>query len=187
MGIISIFVMAVALAMDAFAVSLTIGINTINEKKNKMSLKAGLYFGIFQGIMPLIGWVLGIRLIKYIESIDHWIAFILLAFLGVKMIYEAIKGEEEELIKEYTNKEFMVLGFATSVDALAAGLSLACVGTNILLAVLIIGVVTFVLSYIGVELGEKIGEKISKKAELLGGLILVFIGVKILIEHLLQK
>lgn len=184
MSIVSIFFTAIGLAMDAFAVSLTIGLRGNQSDRNKLALKAGVYFGGFQALMPFIGWVLGIKFTKYIESVDHWIAFILLSAIGVKMLIDSLKGEEEEDVDVHTNKKFLLLAVATSIDALAVGVSLAFLNINIISSVAIIGVVTFVLSMIAVYLGKIIGGFLQKKAGVIGGIILILIGVNILCEHL---
>lgn len=184
MSIVSLVLTAIGLAMDAFAVSITIGLKGKQQEKKVLALKSGIYFGGFQALMPLIGWLLGIRFTKYIENIDHWIAFILLSIIGGKMLIESIKGEEDDEIDVHTNKKFLILAIATSIDALAVGVSLAFLNINIWLSILIIGAVTFVLSIIAVYLGEVIGEFLKNKAGILGGIILIFIGIKILLEHL---
>lgn len=186
MSIISILMIGLGLAMDALAVSITIGINSNKKSKIKMAFKAALFFGSFQAIMPFIGWAVGRNFTKYIEMMDHWIAFILLAIIGGKMICEALKGEESEEEKTYSNKTLLILAIATSIDALAVGISFAFLNVNILLAILIIGVVTFVLSFIAVYVGEKLGEMFKSRAEIFGGVVLILIGLKILIEHLVK-
>lgn len=186
MSILSIILIAIGLSMDAFAVSMSIGINTKEENKLKMALKSGIFFGGFQAIMPLIGWLLGVKFAYYIEKIDHWVAFLLLAFIGGKMLYEAFHNEEENDIKEYSNKEFFILAIATSIDALAVGVSFALLSVNIVYAVSIIGVTTMILSIVAVFIGKVLGSVFKSKAEILGGLILVGIGIKILVEHLVS-
>lgn len=181
MSILSILLTALALAMDAFAVSLSIGMNSKNEKA-KIGLKAGLYFGIFQGVMPLIGWALGRSFTNYIVKFDHWIAFILLSVIGGKMIYEAIK-EEKEVVNDLGVKMMLLLSIATSIDALAVGVSFAFLNVNIWLAVSLIGIVTLVMCFIGVIMGTKLGDIFGRKAEIVGGCILILIGLKILLEH----
>ena len=184
MSIISILLTAIGLSMDAFAVALTIGMNINNVDRNKIAIKSGIYFGIFQGIMPFLGWILGIKFTKYIQSIDHWIAFALLTFIVVKMIIDGVKPNEENKIKEYSNKTFFILAIATSIDALAIGVTFAFLNINILSAIIIIGITTFVLSVSAVYLGKVIGNVIKNKAGIFGGLILLIIGLKILLEHL---
>lgn len=189
MSIISILLTAIGLSMDAFAVALTIGMNINNVDRNnvdrnKIAIKLGIYFGIFQGIMPFLGWILGMKFTKYIQSIDHWIAFALLTLIGVKMIIDGVKPNEENKIKEYSNKTFFILAIATSIDALAIGVTFAFLNINILSAIFIIGITTFVLSVSAVYLGKVIGNIIKNKAGIFGGLILLIIGLKILLEHL---
>ena len=185
MSIISIFLTAVGLAMDAFAASITIGINISKENKRKIALKTGMFFGGFQAVMPFIGWLLGVNFIEYIEKIDHWIAFVLLSFIGGKMIFESLKKDNyKKDEKEYSNKSFFLLAIATSIDALAVGVSFAFLNVNILYAVIMIGIVTMLLSIMAVYLGKVLGEKFKNKAELFGGAILIVIGIKILLEHL---
>ena len=182
-----LFLIGVGLSMDAFAVSICKGLGM--EKVNKkQAVIIGLYFGGFQGLMPLLGWFLGIRFQKYITSVDHWIAFVLLAFIGGKMILEAVRDKDvEEIAKKdlpLNHKEMFLLAIATSIDALAVGITFAFLGTPIVQAVLIIGCTTFVLSIFGVAVGNSFGTKYKKKAEIAGGIILILIGLKILLEHL---
>lgn len=186
MSIISILLIGLGLAMDAFAVSLTVGMNTTKKDKWGMALKAGAFFGGFQGIMPLIGWAVGMSFAEYIQKIDHWIAFILLAVVGGKMIFEAMKEEDisEKEEKGYSNKRFIILAIATSIDALAVGISFAFLNVNILSAISIIAIITFVICMIGVFLGKTLCNILGSKAEIAGGVILVIIGIKILLDHL---
>lgn len=185
MSLISIFLIGLGLAMDAFAVSLTVGMNTNKDEKWKMALKASAFFGGFQGLMPFIGWAIGIGFAEYIEKIDHWIAFILLVLIGGKMIFEAIKEDDNSQKEEkgYSNKRFIILAIATSIDALAVGISFAFLNVNILSAISIIGIVTFIICMIGVCLGKVLCRIFGSKAEIVGGAILIIIGIKILIEH----
>lgn len=184
MSILSIILTAIGLAMDAFAVSLSIGMSVSKGEKIKTAIKAGAYFGLFQGIMPLIGWLLGIKFTKYIQSFDHWVAFILLGIIGLKMIIDGIKNDDDDDITEYSNKKFIILAVATSIDALAVGVTFAFLNINIFLAVAIIALVTFVLSMAAVYLGEIIGSIIKNKSGIFGGVILVIMAFKILLEHL---
>lgn len=186
MNLISIVMIAIGLSMDAFAVSLTTGMTTDKSNRLKIAFKAGIFFGGFQGIMPLIGWLLGINFIQYIEKIDHWIAFILLVFIGGKMIIESIrdKGEEEKEI-DLSNKKFLILAIATSIDALAVGVSFAFLNVNIIFASLVIACITFIFSFAAVYIGKIFGEVLKSKSEIIGGIILVIMGSKILIEHLM--
>jgi putative Mn2+ efflux pump MntP len=188
--IIDIILLSIGLAMDAFSVSVANGAS-YGKKSIRLMLICGLYFGIFQGIMPLIGYLVGSIFSTYIEMIDHWIAFILLLFLGIKMILEAVKKKENEVVENSNERKFpstkmmFVLAIATSIDALAAGISLTLyTPLEAGVAIVSITVVTFFLSGLGVNLGFKIGNKLNKKAEILGGIILIVIGIKILIEHL---
>lgn len=184
---IELFLIGVGLSMDAFAVSVCKGL-AMGKINKKQAVVIGLYFGGFQALMPLIGWALGIRFQQYITSIDHWIAFVLLAFLGGKMIVEAVRESDEQEIAEkdlpLNHKEMLLLAIATSIDALAVGITFAFLNTPILTAIAIIGGTTFVLSIAGVVTGNYFGTRYKKKAEIAGGVILILIGVKILLEHL---
>jgi len=185
MGFLEIFMIAVGLSMDAFAVALCKGLN-MKKINYKNALIVGLFFGGFQAIMPLIGWFLGKQFEQYITSFDHWIAFFLLSFIGGKMIVEALRVEyicsvSEDKLKL---KELFVLAIATSIDALAVGITFAFLKVSILTSILIIGATTFVISFGGVALGNRFGIKYKDKAELAGGIVLILIGLKILLEHL---
>ncbi|VEP17205.1 putative manganese efflux pump MntP [Hyella patelloides LEGE 07179] len=176
--------LALGLAADAFAVSLTSGLLIQRIKINK-ALKIALFFGGFQCLMPLIGWGAGINFNHLIAEFDHWIAFGLLSFIGVKMIYESCQLESErEQFNPLDSYTLLILAIATSIDALAAGLGLSLLKSSIILAASLIGIITFCLSFIGVFIGHKIGDKFNNKIEIMGGLILIFIGSKILFEHL---
>jgi putative Mn2+ efflux pump MntP len=184
---ITLFLIGVGLSMDAFAVSICKGLGM--EKVNKkQAVIIGLYFGGFQALMPLIGWLLGIRFQKYITSVDHWIAFILLALIGGKMVFEALYEKEEVSVDQkdlpLNHKEMLLLAIATSIDALAVGITFAFLDTPIVEAIIIIGCTTFVLSIVGVVVGNFFGTRYQKKAEIAGGIILILIGLKILLEHL---
>ena len=184
---IELLLMGVGLAMDAFAVSICKGLGMTKVNK-KQAVTIGVFFGGFQALMPLIGWILGKQFERYITSVDHWIAFILLGFIGGKMIVESLKPEEEKEIEKSDMpldlKEMFVLAIATSIDALAVGITFAFLGTPIIEAIAIIGIVTFLISIGGVYVGNFFGSKYKNKAELAGGLILVLLGVKIFLEHL---
>ena len=173
--------------MDAFSVSLANGLAERDMRKGRMCVMAGT-FGFFQALMPMIGWLLGRQFEQYIVSIDHWIAFVLLAFIGGKMIAEARKPEEEETPIEMDQpldlKELLVMAVATSIDALAVGISFAFLNYPLVEAVTVIGVTTFFISVAGVYIGNYFGNKYQKKAEMAGGVILILIGTKILLEHL---
>lgn len=187
MGLIELCFIAVGLSMDAFAVSICKGL-ACREQNLRSNLLAGLYFGGFQGLMPAIGWLLGVRFSEAITSIDHWIAFVLLSFIGGSMIRESRSGaEEEELDASFGFRAMLPLAVATSIDALAVGVSFAFLGMTgreILGAAALIGAVTFVLSAVGVRVGSVFGSRFKSRAELCGGVILIFIGLKTLLEHL---
>ena len=183
MSIIELFLLAVGLSMDAFAVSVCKGLS-MREMSLKKAAVIGLWFGGFQALMPLIGYVLGSNFQKQIESIDHWIAFGLLAIIGGNMIRESFSKEEENVDASIKARDMLVLAIATSIDALAVGISLACIKVRIVPAISFIGTVTLVLSMIGVKVGTVFGTKYKSRAELAGGVILVLLGVKILLEHL---
>lgn len=178
-----LFVIAVGLSMDAFAVSICKGLS-VQKLKPRHAVIAGAYFGGFQALMPVVGWLLGRQFESLIKSIDHWIAFVLLALIGANMIREAVKNEEENLNDSFSPRTMLPLAVATSIDALAVGVTFAFLDVEIVPAVSMIGVTTFVLSAVGVKIGNVFGAKYKSKAELVGGIVLVVMGVKILIEHL---
>ena len=185
---IELFLLGIGLAMDAFAVSVCKGLG-MRRLNKKQALIIGLYFGGFQALMPLVGWLLGSQFQKYITSIDHWIAFILLGFIGGKMMIEAIREwNEEETVDvmdaPLDHKNMLVLAVATSIDALAVGITFAFLDTPIIEAITIIGITTMIISIIGVVVGNFFGSRYKSKAEFIGGLILVLLGLKILLEHL---
>ena len=185
---IELFLLGIGLAMDAFAVSVCKGLG-MRRLNKKQTLIIGLYFGGFQALMPLIGWLLGSQFQKYITSIDHWLAFILLGFIGGKMMIEAIREwNEEETVDvidaPLDHKNMLVLAVATSIDALAVGITFAFLDTPIIEAITIIGITTMIISIIGVVVGNFFGSRYKSKAEFIGGLILVLLGLKILLEHL---
>lgn len=182
MGIIEIFLISIGLAMDAFAVSICKGLSMKKLNIRKMII-VGLYFGVFQAVMPLIGFFLGKGFESFVTSIDHWIAFILLLFIGANMIKEAF-GDYEEANDDTSFKVMVILAIATSIDALAVGITFAFLKVNIMLAVFLIGIITFGISALGVIIGNKFGNKFEKRAKLFGGAILILMGTKILIEHL---
>ena len=183
MSLWDLFLIAVALAMDAFAVSICKGLS-VQRLEKKHLLLAGLWFGGFQGLMPFLGWLLGVRFQEIIMQIDHWIAFVLLGFIGVHMILEALGEDADEYNASFAVGEMLTLALATSIDALAVGVTFAFLQVQIIPAVLSIGFITFVLSMVGVKIGHIFGAKYKKKAELFGGVVLVGIGIKILLEHL---
>lgn len=183
---IETFLIAVSLAMDAFAVSVSSGIS-VPGFGWKHAVKMGAYFGFFQLAMPLLGWLLGSGVSQYIEAVDHWIAFGLLAFIGGRMVWEALKkgcGEAEQPAADLSARRLTVLAVATSIDALAVGVSMAFIDVNILFAAVVIGLVAFVLSVLGGLMGRRLGCLFQRRAEVAGGLVLIGIGVKILLEHL---
>ena len=182
MGFIELLLIAVGLSMDAFAVSVCKGLS-VKKVGVKHAALAGLYFGGFQFLMPVIGYLLGFRFESVIESIDHWVAFVLLAFIGGNMIKESF-GKAEELNDDFGVKTMLLMAIATSIDALAVGITFAFLEVQILPAAGLIGVTTFLLSFAGIYIGNVFGARYKSKAELAGGIILVLIGVKILLEHL---
>ena len=177
-----LFLIAVGLSMDAFAVSVCKGLS-VKQLRPKHALLAGLYFGGFQFLMPVIGWLLGYRFESMISSVDHWIAFGLLILIGGNMIKESF-SEEEELNDDFGVKTMLLLAVATSIDALAVGVTFAFLSVRILPAAGLIGVTTFLLSVVGIYIGRAFGAKYQAGAERLGGIILILIGLKILLEHL---
>jgi len=184
MEISELFILSVALGMDAFAVSICKGL-AMPKMRWRRAFVVGAYFGSFQALMPCIGYYLGVGFEDKIKNMDHWIAFGLLCFIGVKMIKEAIKEQEENIDDSISFKSMVFLAIATSIDALAVGVTFAFLRVNILQAIIAIGVITFCLCIWGVKIGNVFGDKHKKKAELAGGIILIFMGVKILLEHLL--
>lgn len=186
MGITQLVLIAVGLSMDAFAVAICKGLN-MTKINYKHCFLIALFFGGFQGLMPFIGWLVGTQFAGYITSFDHWIAFGLLLIIGSKMIYDAFQKDDcgTEKDDSLPLRELLILAIATSIDALAMGVTFALVpNTNILTSVLLIGFITFGLSFVGVMVGNRFGSKFGKKAEFAGGIILVIIGIKILVEHL---
>ena len=185
MGLLELFILAVGLSMDAFAVSVCKGLATQRVNPKHMII-AGIWFGGFQALMPLIGYFLGTAFEKYVTAVDHWIAFILLGAIGGNMIKEAFSGGENEADGSFGFKTMLVMAIATSIDALAVGITFALLpDVNIVAAVSFIGVTTFILSAVGVKIGNVFGAKYKSKAELAGGIILIILGIKILIEHLI--
>ena len=189
MGIIELVLTAVGLSMDAFAAAICKGLN-MQKINHKHAFIISLFFGGFQGLMPFIGWVMGKQFESYITDFDHWIAFALLAFIGGKMLVEALKKDDDACCCDcgaFDVKDVLVLAVATSIDALAVGITFATLKMQLaetVVAVLIIAIVTFGFSYAGVAIGNRFGAKFKNKAEFAGGVILVLIGVKILLEHL---
>lgn len=186
MDLLSLFLIAVGLSMDAFAVSVCKGLATPNYKL-KYSMICGAWFGGFQALMPAVGYLLGVNFKKYITAIDHWIAFVLLALIGFNMIREALKNDDEGADPSFTAKSMSLLAVATSIDALAIGITFAFLDVNIVAAVLFIGVCTFVISAAGVKIGSAFGTRFKSKAEIAGGAILIILGLRILVEHLMNS
>ena len=183
MGLIELFLIAVGLSMDAFAVSVCKGL-AMPKCTFKKAAIVGLWFGGFQALMPAIGYVLGAQFQETIASIDLWIAFLLLALIGGNMIHEALDNDEEEADASLDVKTMFLLAVATSIDALAIGITFAFLKVNIIPAVCFIGIVTFIISFAGVKIGNVFGVRYKNKAEIVGGVILILLGLKILLEHL---
>jgi len=179
---ITILLVAFGLAVDSFSVSITNGLANKTFRASH-ALKIGLFFGLFQAIMPLIGWFAGVHILDLISGFDHWIAFGLLALIGCRMIYESVRAESKKLVGSLGLGLLLTLSVATSVDALAVGLSFSFLRISIIAPAIIIGVVSFSFSFLGVYLGGKLGRFLRNRVELLGGLILIAIGVRILVEH----
>ncbi len=183
MSIFELFVLAIGLSMDAFAVSICKGLS-VQKLELKHMLVVGAYFGGFQALMPAIGYVLGSQFEHLIVSIDHWIAFVLLLFIGGNMIKESRENDVDDLDDDFGFKTMILLAIATSIDALAVGITFAFLRVDIMAAVVFIGCITFICSAFGVKIGNVFGVKYKSKAELAGGVILILIGTKILLEHL---
>lgn len=183
MNLFSLFAIAVGLSMDAFAVSVCKGL-AMRRLSLKNTVIIGLWFGGFQALMPLLGYFLGSQFQRYITSIDHWIAFALLALIGISMIREALSKEEESINDSVDFRNMLVLAVATSIDALAVGITFAFLDVGIVPAVSFIGIITFTLSMAGVKVGNLFGMRYKSRAELAGGIILICIGLEILLEHL---
>lgn len=187
MDVWELLLIGVGLSMDAFAVSVCKGLG-MRKVNMRTSTVLALFFGGFQALMPLIGWALGSQFLWLIEPIDHWIAFGLLAFIGGKMLVEAVRGEDEEADEGDAERidlsEFLMLAIATSIDALAVGISFAALSVQIVPAITLIGVTTFLLTYVGVAVGHFFGARWQRPASIAGGIVLILIGCKILLEHL---
>ena len=188
MGIIEVILIGIILSMDAFAAAMCRGL-TMRKIDYKQAVIIALTFGVFQAVMPIIGWLLGSTFENLISNVDHWVAFGLLTLIGGKMIYDGVtKKKDDEDKKEGDKlkiKELLVMAIATSIDALAVGITFAIVdGLSIWLSVGVIGIITFILCFIGVIIGHKFGNRFEKQATLIGGIVLILIGVKILLEHL---
>lgn len=183
MGALGLIVIAIGLAMDAFAVSICKGLS-MKKMSWKKAIIIGAYFGLFQAIMPLTGYLLGVGFQDKVVGIDHWIAFVLLSLIGIDMIKDAFSKESDDKNDSVHFNEMIILALATSVDALAVGITFAFLDVNIIPAILLIGIITFIISVVGVKIGNIFGDKYEKKAEFVGGIILILMGIKILLEHL---
>ena len=183
MGIVELLLISVGLAMDAFAVSVGKGM-TLKRVQPRHALSAGVWFGGFQGLMPLIGYYVGRSFAEYVVSVDHWIAFGLLVLIGLNMIRETIWGDDEEQDSDFGVRTMLIMAIATSIDALAVGVSMAFLDVNIWFSAAVICIVTLIISAAGVYLGTVFGARLGSKAGIVGGLILIAIGVKILVEHM---
>lgn len=187
MGLIELVLIAVGLSMDAFAVSICKGLG-MKRLDVKQAAIIAVFFGGFQGLMPVIGWALGTGFQSYITPVDHWVAFALLAFIGAKMLFDAFHDDEEDSQELSSDrlaiKEVVLLAIATSIDALAVGITFAFLQVDIVVSVLLIGIITFALSFIGVAVGHQFGARFEKPASIVGGVVLILIGLKILLEHL---
>ena len=187
MSLLELFIIAVGLSMDAFAVALCKGLG-MKRVNYRHALVIALFFGMFQALMPVIGWALGTQFERFITPIDHWIAFCLLAFIGGKMLLDAVRNEGCKECGEYRERldlrELLMLAVATSIDALAVGITFAFLHVDIVLSATIIGIITFAISFAGVVAGNRFGARFERPATIVGGVVLVLIGVKILLEHL---
>lgn len=186
MGFVEIFLIGIGLSMDAFAVSVCKGL-AMHRISYARALVIALFFGMFQGVMPVIGWALGSTLAPYVTTVDHWIAFVLLAVVGGKMLWDAFHDEGEGCTCDDGRldvRELFALAIATSIDALAVGIGFSFLQINIVGAALVIGVTTFCLSIVGVVVGNRFGARFEKPSQIVGGIVLIVIGLKILLEHL---
>ena len=184
MGLLEIIIISLGLSMDAFAVSITLGLS-VHKPKLKEFLIPGIYFGIFQALMPLVGYCAGINFASKIQHLDHWVAFVLLGLIGGKMVKESFSKENKMKENPFGFTTMLLLAIATSIDALAVGITFAFFECNIFKATMIIGLTTFCISICGVKMGNIFGTNFRSKAELMGGIVLILLGVKILVEHLL--
>jgi len=183
MGILELFLIAISLSMDAFAVSICKGL-TLQKFKLKYALTAGVYFGLFQATMPVIGYFVGKQFTNYITTYDHWIAFILLSFVGIKMLWEALKKDDDDTDTDMSLKAMLPLAIATSIDALAVGITFAFLKVGIFFSSSLIGITTFIISALGVKIGSLFGAKHKKVAEISGGIVLILLGLKMLLQGL---
>lgn len=182
MTLLEILLIAIGLAMDAFAVSICKGIS-LKKMNWKKAIIIALYFGIFQALMPIVGYMVGSAFELFVTKVDHWIAFALLTIIGANMLKEAFAKDTDNLNENVDFKTMIILAIATSIDALAVGITFAFLQANIVISSAIIGIVTFIISIIGVKIGNKFGDKYERNAEVVGGFILIFMGIKILLEH----
>lgn len=183
MGVLELLLLSIGLAMDAFTVSICKGIS-MRKMNWKKAIIIGLYFGGFQALMPTLGYFLGTAFQSLVTSVDHWIAFVLLGIIGGEMIKESFEIDSENQNDDVSFKTMIILAIATSIDALAVGITFAFLNVNLGLAVSLIGIITFILVVAGTKIGNRFGDKYEKKAEFVGGVILILLGVKILLEHL---
>lgn len=183
MTLLSLIILAIGLSMDSFAVSLTCGV-MMRPFVTKRACRFALILAVFQGIMPIVGWLLGVGFRNYIEAYDHWIALAMLGYLGSRMIYEALHNNEQECFDPGCTRTSMSLGLATSIDAMAVGISLSFLRVDMLQSALVIGITTFIFSMGGILIGKMIGNYLKRGAGILGGTILIFIGLKICAEHM---
>jgi len=184
MDVVTIFLLALALAIDAFAVAVAAG-SVLGRAHRRQVFRLSFHFGLFQFLMPLLGWLVGREVVKVIEAYDHWVAFGLLGLIGGRMIFSSMSGEAQRLSGDMTRGWMLVgLSLATSMDALAVGFSLAFAHTEIIIPAIIIGVVAGVMTMTGMRLGERFSQILGRKMELIGGLILIFIGFRIVLEHM---
>lgn len=180
---VTTILIAVGLAMDSFSVSIANGL-TRNNVPVTHALKIGVFFGFFQAIMPVIGWLAGANILEIIAGVDHWVAFGLLSFIGCRMIYESIQKDAKKVLGSLSLSVLLILSLATSIDALAVGLSLSFLQVSIVAPAIATGIITFSLSFVGMYLGSRFGRFLKNKIEVLGGVILIIIGINILLEHL---
>ena len=183
MSLWELLVIAVGLSMDAFAVSICKGLS-VQKVKPKHYLIVGAYFGGFQALMPLLGYLLGVRFEAMVANVDHWIAFVLLGLIGANMVRES-RAEEEKLDDSFTVSTMLLLAVATSIDALAIGVTFAFLGVNIIEAIILIGITTGIISGVGLKIGNVFGSRYKSKAEMAGGIVLILMGIKILVQHLM--
>lgn len=183
MAFVELILIAIGLAMDAFAVSVGKGLS-VSRVEPRHAMSAGLWFGGFQALMPIAGYLLGSSFAHVVSSVDHWIAFALLLLIGLNMIRETLWGDDEGHDSDFSPRKMFVMAIATSIDALTIGITLAFLNVNIWVAAAVIGVITFALSAIGVHLGSRFGAKVGSKAGILGGVVLICLGIKILLEHM---